>query len=127
MSESILRYKYLPMNENSLKIISHGTIKFSSPSEFNDPFDCSPDYDVETILEYVSNNKDLLKIAGKKLGLSPAQRIQNKTKMLKNVECAASKESYGGEIAEKTGVCCEWHLLKHKPLKILKKASPLIN
>lgn len=106
MPESILRYKYLPMNKSSLKIISEGTMKFSSPSEFNDPFDCAPDYDVKTNLEYVSNNKDLFKIAGKKLGLSPAQRIQNKAKMLKRVERATSKEDYGSEIAEKTGICC---------------------
>lgn len=106
MPESLLRYKYLPMNENSLKIISEGTMKFSSPSEFNDPFDCAPDFDVKTSLEYISNNKELFKKAGKELGLSPGQRIQNRKKMLKNFERAASKEDYGSQIAEKTGICC---------------------
>ena len=106
MPDNILRYKYLPINEDSLKTISEGTIKFSSPSEFNDPFDCSPDYDVQKNLQYVTKRKDLLKIAGERLGLSPAKRIQNKKKMLKNVERATSQDGYGGKVAEQTGICC---------------------
>lgn len=37
--EFIYRYKYLPFNENSLKILTEGTIKFTDPETFNDPFD----------------------------------------------------------------------------------------
>jgi len=103
------------MNEGSLKVISEGTMKFSSPKEFNDPFDCAPDYDVEKNLKYVLENKDLLKRAGIELGLSPAQRIQNKGKMLKNFERATSKEEYGRKIADNTGICS----LSKKPLNLL--------
>jgi hypothetical protein len=115
MPENLLRYKYLPITGDSLKIITEGTIKFSAPSEFNDPFDCSPDYDVQKHLEYVSGRKDLLKKAGEKLGFSPAKRLQNKKKMLKNVERATSQEDYGGRIAEQTGICC----LSRDPLNLL--------
>lgn len=115
MSDEMLRYKYLPMSPDSLKVISEGTIKFSSPVEFNDPFDCSPDTDIKKHLEYFSKRKDLLKIAGNKMGLSPAKRIQNKKIMLKNIERAASKEDYGAEIARQTGICS----LSREPLNLL--------
>ncbi len=46
------RYKYLPFNEDSLKIISEGTIKFTDPEDFNDPFDCDPIYDIKYIPKY---------------------------------------------------------------------------
>lgn len=36
------RYKYLPFNEGSLKVITEGTVKFTCPLDFNDPFDCQP-------------------------------------------------------------------------------------
>ncbi len=49
MTNDILRYKYLPFNEGSTCIISEGTMKFSSPDEFNDPFDYSPDIDVKKV------------------------------------------------------------------------------
>jgi hypothetical protein len=43
----MLRYKYVPFTENSLKILTDGTIKFSLPSKVNDPFDCFPAHKVE--------------------------------------------------------------------------------
>ena len=32
-------YKYVPLSDGQL-IIASGTLKFTKPSEFNDPFDC---------------------------------------------------------------------------------------
>ena len=40
--EVFIEYKYLPFNEGSLKVITEGTVKFTCPLEFNDPFDCQP-------------------------------------------------------------------------------------
>lgn len=34
-------YKYLKF-EDSLKVLTHGTLKYTRPTEFNDPFDCYP-------------------------------------------------------------------------------------
>ncbi|MBD8476457.1 DUF2971 domain-containing protein [Pseudomonas sp. CFBP 8770] len=45
------RYKYLPFTEGSLKMITEGTLKFTCPLEFNDPFDCMPAYSPESINE----------------------------------------------------------------------------
>ena len=36
----IYRYKYLPFSEGSLKALTEGTMKFTCPLDFNDPFDC---------------------------------------------------------------------------------------
>jgi hypothetical protein len=115
MPEDMLRYKYLPFNEGSICIISEGTLKFSSPDEFNDPFDCSPEFDVEKHLEYVSSLKDLLKRAGDSLGYSPAQRIQNKNQMLKRVERATSEPNFGKQITKDVGICS----LSREPLGLL--------
>jgi len=49
--ETIKRYKYLPFDIGSLKIITQGTIKFTKPSEFNDPFDCDPGHDCQWSLK----------------------------------------------------------------------------
>ncbi len=42
MSSYLYRYKYVGFNEKSVKILDDCTIKFTHPSEFNDPFDCLP-------------------------------------------------------------------------------------
>ncbi len=103
------------MCKGSLKVISEGTIKFSSPDEFNDPFDCAPDYDVKKNIEYISRRPDLLKTAGKKLGLSPAKRLQHKKVMLRNIERATSEDNYGANISKQSGICC----LSKAPLNLL--------
>jgi len=115
MCEDILRYKYLPIDENTLSVISNGTIKFSRSIEFNDPFDCSPEFDLPKTLSFLEKRKDLLKQAGDSLGYSPAKRIQNKSKMLKRVENVINRGKYGEEVAEKVGICC----LSRNPLNLL--------
>ena len=74
----IYRYKYLPFTEGALKTISEGTIKFTCPLEFNDPFDCLPYYDTTTIGRLPKIRPELFKAAGERRGLSPAQRLQKK-------------------------------------------------
>lgn len=116
MRETILRYKYLPFNEGSLCIIKNGTMKFTSPSEFNDPFDCDPEMDKDKHLNYIKGRKDLFIKAGDSLGLSPAERIQNKSIILKRVENAIQD----GELSQKlvkefVGICS----LSRDPLNLL--------
>ncbi len=78
------RYKYVEFSQNSLKIITDGTIKFTCPLDFNDPFDCRPyllvDDDVVTSKPF--------KIAQKYKKLSPAEKIKQKPQMLKNLKNA---------------------------------------
>jgi hypothetical protein len=60
MLKRIKLYKYLPFSDGSLKILSEGTIKFSKPSEFNDPFDCAPDHKSDNIEEFLESRSDLV-------------------------------------------------------------------
>ncbi|PSU75033.1 DUF2971 domain-containing protein [Photobacterium phosphoreum] len=45
-------YKYLSFSEGSLAVLKDQTLKFSCYDEFNDPFDCIAEYDIEASLEY---------------------------------------------------------------------------
>jgi hypothetical protein len=57
-------YKYLPVDGSfdspdtlgSLSVIRDGTLKYTSPGDFNDPFDCQPDYDFEAIFNSIPQN-----------------------------------------------------------------------
>lgn len=78
----IYRYKYLPFSEGSLKTLTEGTMKFTCPLEFNDPFDCMPHYDETSIQQIARTRPDLIKAFGDRRGLSPAKRIQEKGKFI---------------------------------------------
>lgn len=90
-------------------------MKFTRPSEVNDPFDCDPEMDEHNHLKYMMGRKDLLKKAGDSLGLSPAQRIQNKGVMLKGVEIAIQNGAFGQKAVNGVGVCS----LSRDPLNLL--------
>ena len=115
MEETILRYKYVPFSDGSLKIISEGTMKFTSPTELNDPFDCAPEIYVAEYIKHISSWKDLLKKAGDHKGYSPAKRIVNKSKMLKHVENNVSSGDFIKSFSEKYGICS----LTRDPLNLL--------
>lgn len=86
----IYRYKYLPFSEGSLKTLADGTIKFTSPIEFNDPFDCLPYYDTTNIQQVTRARADLFKAYCKEKGLSPANRLGERhrftTRIKNNIE-----------------------------------------
>ena len=111
----IRRYKYLPFDEGSLRIITDGTIKFTPPSELNDPFDCAPDVDTSNIADYLNTRSDLLKKAGEALKLSPAQLIEEKPTMIRRLEMAAEHGAFGQQAADKVGICS----LTRAPLNLL--------
>ncbi len=54
-------YKYLPVDDSfksseipgSLSVIRQGTLKYSSPIAFNDPFDCRPDIDLDALFDSI--------------------------------------------------------------------------
>jgi Protein of unknown function (DUF2971) len=115
MTKTILRYKYTHFDEGSLRIIKDGTIKFTRPSELNDPFDSDPEIDAN---KYLSSNKvsrKILRKVGDDLGLSPAQRLQQKPKMLKNVENAIKNGEFGQPLGNWVGICS----LTRNPLNLL--------
>ncbi len=90
-------------------------MKFTCPSEFNDPFDCDPEMDEDKHLNYIKGRKDLLKKVGDDLGLSPAERIQQKGVMLKRVGNAIQNGEFGQKLVNEVGICS----LSRDPLNLL--------
>ncbi len=95
IADKIFRYKYLPVDESfkepfdqkgALSVIKDGTIKFSHAKDFNDPFDCYPEVDLEKLSNSFAEKKEFFKNIGDVRGLSPAKRIQEKCKQLKKLE-----------------------------------------
>lgn len=115
MSNRILRYKYVPFNDGSLSIISEGTIKFTSPLELNDPFDCVPEINATEYIKHFSSRKDLLKKAGDHQGLTSAKRISKKSRMLKRLEHDLARDDFIKELSRKVGICS----LTRDPLNLL--------
>jgi len=113
--ERIRRYKYLPFDEGSLRIITDGTIKFTQPSKLNDPFDCSPDVDTGSIADYLKTRPDLLRRAGEVLNLSPEQLAKEEPAMIKRLETAAESGVFGQPASDKVGICS----LTRDPLNLL--------
>jgi len=78
----IYRYKYLPFSPGSLETILGGTIKFTCGLDFNDPFDCNPHFDLTHINQIHKVRPDLFKAAGDRRGLSPAQRVAQRSQFI---------------------------------------------
>jgi len=111
----IYRYKYLPYSEGALKILSDGTIKYASPLEFNDPFDCLPHYDAASIEKYPQTRPELFKAAAKLRGLSPAGRIQHKQQMIAELRNRIDDGTFVRDLLKDVGVVS----LSKNPLNIL--------
>ncbi|WLH83978.1 DUF2971 domain-containing protein [Pseudomonas sp. FP2338] len=68
--ERLNRFKYLPFTEGSLKMITEGTLKFTCPLEFNDPFDCMPAYNTTSIENIHITRPDLIQAVARFHGVS---------------------------------------------------------
>ena len=113
--ENIMLYKYLPFDSGSLKVISEGTLKYTCPLDFNDPFDCLPSYDEWEVKNIEKVRPDLIRRAADARGFSPAQRIQNKRKFAKNFERAMNSDAMVKGLARSLGVLS----LSRNPYNIL--------
>jgi hypothetical protein len=78
-------YKYLPFSEGSLKTIVDGTMKFTCPLDFNDPLDCSPYFDRESIENLHKTRPEYLKEAAKRRGMTFTQRVSSKRQMIASI------------------------------------------
>jgi len=119
----MLRYKYLPVDgsfkepfdqKGALSVIRDGTIKFSHANEFNDPFDCYQEVDLNKLSKSFSENEKFYKNIGDELRLTPAQRIIEKPKQRKKLE-----NEFFSNLAEifnnQIGICS----LSRNPLNLL--------
>lgn len=104
--DTLYRYKYRDINQGNLKIITEGTIRFSSPLDFNDPFDSTPAYCRQSIKELYQRRPDLIKRIGDAQGLSPAKRLMNKGKYINNVLKAVDSGEYSRGFMSTVGAFC---------------------
>lgn len=111
----IKRYKYLPFDIGSLKILTQGTIKFNKPSEFNDPFDCDPSHENKNIEEFLERRPDLVKKVAKYLNLSDSQIPEEKPHMIARLRDAINDGLFGQPASDNVGICC----LTKDPLNLL--------
>ncbi|MDG2668497.1 DUF2971 domain-containing protein [Vibrio parahaemolyticus] len=106
-------YKYLPthqggknvLREGSIKVLSEGTIKFSSRVEFNDPFDCvaNIDYtqsaknfmDTDIYTQQARANRAVSRNKGKKLLEKAEKKLTSKF-----------KQDTFSKLIDNFGVCC---------------------
>ena len=101
---SVKLYKYLPYDQGSCCILTKGTIKYTCPLEFNDPFDCRPAYNEEALDKIHSTRPDLIKEIGRRKGLSPAKRLHEKKKISKRIKKYMLGESHLENILSAVGV-----------------------
>ena len=111
---SIRRYKYLSFSKNSLEIIKSGTIKFTKPSEFNDPFDCDPEYETN-VDNLLKNRPDLVNKVAQFLNLSKEQLIIEKPIIAERLKKAIEAGNFGQQASDNVGICS----LSRDPLNLL--------
>ena len=111
----VYRYKYAPFDAGALKMVTEGTIKFSDPRQFNDPFDCFPIYGTQSLHRVPNQKSNLFRAAGNRRGYSPAQRLQRKGEFVARLKARVEDGSFASDILNRIGIVC----LSKNPLNIL--------
>jgi len=99
-------YKYVPFSEGSLCILNNGTIKYSHSNEFNDPFDCVVDYNIEETIKNISEREDLFERAAEQLGTGLDVIEEKKKIMLASLEESLTNKTPYDSVMDKIGICC---------------------
>lgn len=103
--ENFIRcYKYMEIDDGSLCVLTEGTLKYTCPLEFNDPFDCRPSYSKEALSKVGDTKKELIDAAAKRLGLSPAEKVQEKRKLAKKIENYVGTDEFVKATLSRIGV-----------------------
>lgn len=100
-AETLYRYKYLPFTEGSLKMITLGTLKYTCPLEFNDPFDCMPAYDPAGIDNLHLSRPDLIQKVAEhhEISIDEARRVG-----IQNAHKAVDSGEFSGGLVSGLGV-----------------------
>lgn len=108
-------YKYVKYDQGSLKRLTEGTLKYTSPLDFNDPFDCRPYYTKADVEDIKKSKSKLIKRIADTRKLSPAKRIQSKHKIAAELRSFIGTEKHLTGLLSKVGVLC----LAKDPTQIL--------
>jgi hypothetical protein len=105
-------YKHVGSSSNTLNIIKEGTLRFTKPKNFNDPFDCQFGFDPDYFASATALKKNENLFAKK---LSPAMRIKEAARMHKYYKSNPDKLSKIADLSDTTFICC----LNENPLNML--------
>lgn len=91
-------YKYLPFeNDNCLKPITDGTLLFSCPLKFNDPFDCHPIYDIDSLSDLTRKRSKFFKEAARiqktRSGFTSSKK-EMAQRLIENVESGSFRRDF---------------------------------
>lgn len=75
MHRFIYRYKYLPDMLGIEGVVANGTIKFTCPAEFNDPFDCMPSSKFGSFSKMKEKNPKMYAVTVRNIK-NPAKRVE---------------------------------------------------
>lgn len=98
----LFRYKYLPFDEGSLRVISEGTLKYTHPADFNDPFESTLAYDLKSLNDFPKSG--LFKKVGDFQGLSPAKRIQKQSQWRHMLQSNVESGGFTRDILKNIGI-----------------------
>ena len=111
----LYRYKYLPFTEGSSKVLTDGTIKFTCPNEFNDPFDSKPHYDPDSLDTFLDRRPEWMERVRISKGLTSQQFKTQKHECVENLKMAIESGSFWQSMISDVGVLS----LSRAPLSIL--------
>jgi len=83
--QDLKAYKYLSGNTGALKILSDGTIKFTEPRTFNDPFDCAPYIEVPDKKDILKNRSELVKRVMESLQVQGSHKFSARNKAIQRL------------------------------------------
>lgn len=108
-NDPLMCYKYIPFNLGSLCILTEGTLKYTNPLDFNDPFDCHPSYNDS--LEEIRRGTSLAieralgtSVTPTERKLSPAQRGQHRARAARALKAKIHSDEWRSEILRDVGV-----------------------
>ncbi|APP09250.1 hypothetical protein VH1709_contig00129-0001 [Vibrio harveyi] len=98
-------YKYVPFSEGSLQILKSSTMKFSSAPEFNDPFDCVVNYDVDSSIDAYMSRPEILDQIASGLGLLPEHVQEHNEELRGRIRTVIESGAIHDTLMEKVGIC----------------------
>ncbi|WP_421341944.1 DUF2971 domain-containing protein [Aeromonas veronii] len=98
-------YKYLKFDDGAKCILKDGTLKFTSPANFNDPFDCRSTFNNELALQFYYK-KYLDRFLDDHRHLSPAKRLLEIKKFKESIKNKIKNGVLSEHLLSGIGVCC---------------------
>lgn len=96
-------YKYIPVTQTSLRIITDSTLWFARPSTFNDPFDCSPVFHPEYVQQFWDARK---KDIASQHSVTVEQLELEKAVMQQRLQADIDSGDFGKKLVDGVGIFC---------------------